>query len=620
MEPIYHSSLEIPIISLINGIILIVGFYSIGGYLQKFLKIEAIINEVSINKYQNILISIIFSSIILYPICLFFENSNYVLKIYSYLIFILGFFHILLFFKKNYRNKIEIYFKKDLNFLIFISIFVGLVLLSFAPVTNADSLDYHLYTAKYLINNGQFPTYLTNFHSSYLSGSGEIFIALGLLVGSEQFGSILQLSGIISLIGVLKKYKSNYFFYLLIISSPVLIFFVSSVKPQLFTICSSAFAFCLLFCDRNISPSLRNYDYKKLFLISIILLSSITVKFSFILSSIILLSFTLFNNFNLKKIYKIIFLFLLSYIFIVLPSILWKYIVYSGSFIELFYSPFSTERYGLFYFKQYLVNLSEGSMMWFMLPTSLENFTHSLGLGTLSIIYFFYLRNQKKTYFLLLIVILFVLISYIFGQFTARFFLEPYFWITLYLAKNHKKVKVNIIHEFFYKVQSLIFLGIVFYGVSNLTIGVLNSDLRERVLENNAMGYKFFKWVNNELKKDNSPIISFERSISFSKNLPISRDHIFFVNMSKNKAKDYVDEIKNLNPKFIVFSSRDTSHKKYIGCTKGIYSYGKKIANRAVRNPLNKSNEKFDIYIYKLDTSLLPDCINPNKVDTYTRQ
>ena len=80
MEPIYHSSLEIPIISLINGIILIVGFYSIGGYLQKFLKIEAIINEVSINKYQNILISIIFSSIILYPICLFFENSNYVLK------------------------------------------------------------------------------------------------------------------------------------------------------------------------------------------------------------------------------------------------------------------------------------------------------------------------------------------------------------------------------------------------------------------------------------------------------------------------------------------------------------------------------------------------------------
>ena len=51
------------------------------------------------------------------------------------------------------------------------------------------------------------------------------------------------------------------------------------------------------------------------------------------------------------------------------------------------------------------------------------------------------------------------------------------------------------------------------------------------------MGYKFFKWVNNELKKDNSPIISFERSISFSKNLPISRDHIFFVNMSKIKLK-----------------------------------------------------------------------------------
>ena len=72
MEPIYHTNLEIPIISLLNGIILIIGFYFFGKNLQKTLKISSIVKEISQNDYQNILIAIIFSSIILYPICLFF--------------------------------------------------------------------------------------------------------------------------------------------------------------------------------------------------------------------------------------------------------------------------------------------------------------------------------------------------------------------------------------------------------------------------------------------------------------------------------------------------------------------------------------------------------------------
>ena len=134
------------------------------------------------------------------------------------------------------------------------------------------------------------------------------------------------------------------------------------------------------------------------------------------------------------------------------------------------------------------------------------------------------------------------------------------------------------------------------------------------------MSYTFFKWVNNELKDSNSPIITFQRSIALSDNFPISRDHLFYVNMSKPEAFEYIKEIKRINPKFLVFSSGGSSYKKYIECTTGLYSYKKDIFSIAVRNPLNKSNEKFDIYIYKLDSSLMPECINPNRVDNYSRQ
>ena len=94
MEPIYHSGLEIPLISLINGVILIIGFYYLGKKLQKIFKIDLVIKEVSVIDYQNILIAVIFTSIIFYPICLFFEISSHILKFFSYGVYIFGVFNI----------------------------------------------------------------------------------------------------------------------------------------------------------------------------------------------------------------------------------------------------------------------------------------------------------------------------------------------------------------------------------------------------------------------------------------------------------------------------------------------------------------------------------------------
>ena len=622
MQPIYHSFLTVPILSLINGLILMAGFFYLGEFLQKKLKIEKIVNEVSEKPFQNILISVIFSLIILYPICLYAQNSQIILKAFSFSLYFFGILKIIL----NIKPILKIFFFNtkvifDVNYLLFIVIFLGLALLSFAPVTNADSLDYHLFTAKHLLEYGSFPTYLTNFHSTYVSGPGEIMIALGLAIGSEQFGSILQCAGLISILGILKKYKAPYIFYIILFSSPVIIFFVSSLKPQLFTICSSVFAFSLIFLSKfNKKSFLNNYETKKIILILTILFSSITIKFSFILSSFLLTAVLIIKNFNLKKIISILQIIIIVYFLIVFPSILWKYINFGGNFFELFYSPFSTERYGLIYFKNYLTGLSESNIHWFVFPTSLGNFTHSLGLGTLMIYYLFWVNNNLEKYCLLIIILIFILASYHFGQFTTRFFLEPYMWVTIFLLKFYKSIKIQKIYEFFLRIQAIIFSGILLYGIVTLTSGVINSNLRDKVLEQNAMGYSFFKWVNFNLKNENNPIISFNRQISLSKNFPISRDHLFFVNLSKPEAKEYVEEIKKIKPKYIVYSTANTTHEKYLNCTTKLHKFVEKVDLQAVRNPKNKTNKKFDIYIYEINTDLMPECINPNKVSAHTRQ
>ena len=96
MEPICHSYLHVPILSLINGIILLVGFYYLGEFIQKKLKLNKIIDEVSMPNYQNILISVNFILLFLYPIFLFFSKSNYLIHAVTFIIFLYGLIQIII--------------------------------------------------------------------------------------------------------------------------------------------------------------------------------------------------------------------------------------------------------------------------------------------------------------------------------------------------------------------------------------------------------------------------------------------------------------------------------------------------------------------------------------------
>ena len=162
--------------------------------------------------------------------------------------------------------------------------------------------------------------------------------------------------------------------------------------------------------------------------------------------------------------------------------------------------------------------------------------------------------------------------------------------------------------------QSLIILSMISYG-NFLKSEVLSKDLREKVLSNHANGYLFFKWSKNELEKlgYNGTIISSKRSIGFLENITIPPEHLYFTDLKKPEAYLYVQEIKKLKPKYIIYSKETDLFKIYENCFIKKVSVGKKIDKHAVRNPFLKSTKFNDIEIYEFDYKKLPFCINDKK-------
>ncbi len=81
-------------------------------------------------------------------------------------------------------------------------------LLGLAPLTSADVLDYHVGSALNILRFDKYMFY-PEWFTSLQSGNGEILIALGLSVGSEQFGSLVQFSSIFTISGIIMKFSDK---------------------------------------------------------------------------------------------------------------------------------------------------------------------------------------------------------------------------------------------------------------------------------------------------------------------------------------------------------------------------------------------------------------------------
>lgn len=602
------NNIFIPILSPLISIILFIGLFHLGKIFVNLFNVHDKISKISDNRYQYTVIGSIFSTAIIYPfILLNIVNIKLFLTVISITIFLLGLIETLNFFRSQ---KINFIIKNNLNYNYLLSILILLLyfLLTLAPITNADSLDYHVGVPFYIINNNVYPElkFWTHFVKS---GSGEVLNAVGFILKGEQFPSLVQFSGILSIFGILKNKKINKrtnIFLLLFLSCPILILLVSSAKPQLNYIGSSALVFSIIFLS-----DLKNLKSLNLIIFILILIfTSINAKFSFALSASIFwitLSYYAFIN---KKLDKFILYSIFFSLIIIAPKIYFKLSVYEMSFFDAVIKPLPTNIYGYSQLYQSLTTCGYKGCFpyWLFIPSSLGTITETLGIGCLVILFVNIKKNFRQN-LIFLVIILYVFLAFKFGQNNPRWFLEVFVW--LILLTHYYGLKNNSSYKFFFitaNIQSLGVVLILLYGIFTLSIGSLSQSLREKVLINSANGYELFKWSNSKLNEKDI-LISTHRSFSLSNIKTIPADIFHYININDKKSQIHFNEIKKMKPTHILFYNDKKNYNKLEKCIGKLLHYKKNVGKFTARNPFNKQQKYYDGYIYEFNNKKLPNCI-----------
>ena len=592
---IYHTFNNIPFLSFLISLTLISGLYFIGEVLCKKLNINNFIKYVSIPKYQYILISVNVIFSIFYPLILYLDNlAKYILGSLALFLIFSGIFNIY----KNRNLFSDFKFTKvDLFTKVILLTTILYFFISASPITSADSLDYHLLLGKGISSDGLLNISKLHFHS-HLFGIGEIIIALGLIVGSEELNSIIQFTGLVSLIGLLIKNKDkNLVIYLM--GAPVLIFFLSTLKPQFFYIASNCLAFCLIFFIKI------NKKKEKIIIFSFaffLLCISFLSKFSFILSLAILSFYMIIFSFKNRIELKIFRNFFIIFLLFVLPVILWKIKFYNSNIIDILFNPFPIDDPGMERFKQYLVNAGKGGNFFkgIIFPDNFNDITNSLGLASLS--YLFLFKSLNKNILPISAITIFLILSFFLAQPSSRFFFEPLIWVLLTFSFSGTYMNIPRILDYVIKLQFVIFFPAILYGAFALFPGILSDNLRDKTLENYANGYTFFKWANNELNKLNykDHVIVFHRSISFLEAKAISMDFIFFTDIGEKNYENYKKELLKLNPKYLITPNKNVWIKYFENCDLKLIKYKKNVGNYTTRKPFSKGGS-YDGFLYQIN-------------------
>ena len=596
-----------PIFSMIISILLFLGLNQLGTLIFRNKSIHNIVSEISSIEYQKIIIAGNFIMIILLPIILLNIFSYQLILISSLALIILGIIQFLIFIRK-YKYYYEMIKKIKIDdSIIFLFLFIYF-LLSLSPITHADALDYHMSIAKFISKNGTFPTDLNNLHNLF-SGSGEIMMSLSFIYGSEQLGNLIQFSGLLCLIGIVKKNNNeNLLFSIAILSTPVIIFLCSSPKPQLFSIASNTLIFALIFFRDKYK--ILNLNKKNLFYLSsiilIFLINSVNTKFSFMLSSgiIYFIALKLFYDLNFIK-----YFILISLTFAVLfyfPFIFWKYYNWGGEIYNYVLSPYPINLPGIENFRTYLLGSKDDfSILDLIIPQNLGNFTRSIGMSFLFL--FFIIKLNNRLFFsLLLIIIFYLFIVFQYGQISARFLIEPLFWILVILSKE-KNLSYNFV-KFPIYIQAFVVFSFITYGTFNLFPGSLSAQNYKNVMTKNANGYSLINWTEEKIGK-NTSYLTIHRSTGLSQNA-ISTTFLYYADLDSEIHKNFfLNFIYNKKPKYLVMIDSLENASIFKNCVVNLLFFEKNIGHKATRNPMN-IGKPYDGYIYSLKDLKKTKCFN----------
>ena len=607
-------------ISIIVSLLLLNGFYNLSyKYRYKTDKIISI-NNFFISTVINFYLIINFLAILTFNLLLFLELNENIIKIISLFDILIG-FH-----KPTYLRNLKKILKEDNNKknLLFIILFFYFIL-SLNPITDSDSLDYHLTIPLYQIEFGN-PQFYKYWLHSQLVGSGETLLLYSLVFGGLHFSQILQFLSLLFIILIvlnlqIKKIfidnEKRIFVSLCIISMPALIFLASTSKPQLFPIATN---FISLIVSVFYLKNLKKYNLLITYsLIIFLLFSSIQMKFSFLLSSAIITLYSVFQIINKNFIYKSFIVIFILFLIIIVPREIYEFTTFNNDVIYNFFNPVTD----LYASEAMNASLRHGSgnsryyFFWLFAPYnqygnfSLGEITYCLGPFVL-----YFLFNYKINKILNRPIITILFIYFIFAlnlaQPTGRFYVEIFIWILFFSLFTYKK-NVTLLEKLFQKIlifSSILFLVFLGYFSGNLFLGNLSKFNYDKVLSDNADGYLLYKWANQVIP-DNSVIISSHRASAFYKYEVIPYEFRLFTDGSNKNNSYYLKSIMEKNPQFILYRESDLNNKRDIlkNCRGELFKFKKNVGYDVGRNPFSINKKFYDGYIYRISNKKIQNCI-----------
>ena len=567
-----------PIIGVFNGFFLIFGSEFLGQLLLKKNKYSSF--------FLNLAVGVILVSLIAYIVVLL-GQSQYISPIISYFIIILGLYNFIYFIKK------KIYLNYRLNFYSYLIFFylLSLFLISISAPTMADALDYHLGVAKFIHNYHHFPNHNYSIHFS-ISGLGEIFNFLGLIVYSDVVGSLLQLISLSSFLYYFSKVildKSKYtLFCLFILSSPVIIYFVSGPKYQLFPQLITTFVLYLLIITKNLNIKLS-------LLLLFLIFGAASMKLNFFITGFILVIFLLIKsrinfNFVISALILTLFFFLPKALFNFFTLENFTYINFITSAPENFLKQLKNYNDNNFFFP-----------LGVFFPISFGKISTILGFQFL--ILFLIKKFNKENIEIFIIAIISSIFLFFMAQPIGRIFHE----IILFLSLNiifAKKYKFNIdsINRLVAINVMVVFL-ISIFGVLSLSPSLINNYYRKEVMSINAHYYKGADWVNKTIPSESIILTDIRSTALFNvkaiqTSSPAQLDDI----------NNYYNFLKKLKINYIVIVNFDSKIDYFFKeCNLEFVNQSPKFIIEK-RNFFNR-NEQYSVTIFKLKNATVKNCI-----------
>ncbi len=544
----------------------IFGIFNISYFFCKFSKQKLTLENLSF--YFLLLISII--SVAFFYLLLFKYLNFSLIKYFNYFVALLPF--------ALYRSSFILansflYKFRDGEKILFFYFLFSLFLLSILPVSDPDSLDYHLGIPKQWIIDEGFAQN-SNWLHYQLSSYGESINLISIISFDGKLMSFLKVVLLMLLILLLDKKKiiKNYLLNIFL-ASPIFIFFVFSQKPQFFGFLILSIVFFIFI--KNIR---KMSDYTGFFIIFLLSYVS-TLNYSFLPITVsFMIFFIFFHKDNFVK-NKYLIMYSLFIIIIIVGPIYVKNILYHGNFLAPFF-----EKYISADPKDYNVNFANylrtfgDSMNWnnfilfpikFFIPFNLSDSINIY--GPLFIFLFFIKKFTKKSKYFFFLLVISVLCIMSTTQISNRYYFISYLFLLYFLSTCIFTKKIYL-----HKISKIILFSfssiLLLYTMLNIN-SLFSKNHEENFLKKNAYQYEEIQWINSKIN-DNIIFTSDIRSKSLLGSNHFTPHYLFYVDQ-KNFNKEFFNFVVKNNIVLFTFVLNEKSNllnDHLIKCKKVLFS------------------------------------------------